>query len=80
MDYAIYKTINGKLPRVVHRFTQEAYSHKAKKAAKDKLQDMWMRVRLFNFQNAKSEDNGFSYDYMTSSNTTENIRFYIAKL
>lgn len=80
MDYAIYKTTDGKNPRVIHRFTQEACKHRAKKAAKDKLLEMWMRVCQRNFPNAKAEDDGFSYNYLTSVNTSEHIRFYIAKL
>ena len=35
MDYAIYKTTDGKHPRVIHRFTQEACKHKAKAAARE---------------------------------------------
>lgn len=81
MDYAIYKTINGKNPRVIHRFTQEEYNHRAKKAAKDKLLELWMRVVKHGFLNADgSKDDEFSYDYLTSANTSERIRFYIAKL
>ena len=34
MDYAIYKTNDGKNPRVIYRFTQEACNHRAKLAAK----------------------------------------------
>ena len=55
MDYAIYKTTDGKNPRVIHRFTQEACNHKGTK-------------------------DDFQYDYMTSVNTSECIRFYIDKL
>lgn len=82
MDYAIYKTNDGKNPRVIHRFTQEACNHRAKLAAKAKLNEMWLRVtdRLDYFQNAEGNDNEFSYDHPTSINTSERIRFYIAKL
>ncbi|MDE5653608.1 MAG: hypothetical protein K2I48_09135 [Muribaculaceae bacterium] len=81
MDYAIYKTINDKFPRVVHRFTQEAYNHRAKRAAKDKLQELWLRVVKFGFSNADySKDDEFSYDYRISIDTSDRIRFYIAKL
>lgn len=31
MDYAIYKTNDGKNPRVIYRFTQEACNHRAKR-------------------------------------------------
>lgn len=44
MDYAIYKTNDGKRPRIVHTFTQEATGHHAKVAARKKLNDMWLRV------------------------------------
>ncbi len=83
MDYAIYKERDGKNPRVVHRFTQEACDHQAKRAARHKLFDMWMRVisRPLLYKNPKTDvKDGFSYDYMTSVNTTEHIHFYIAKL
>ncbi len=83
MDYAIYKTNDGKNPRVIHRFTQEATNHKAKLAARDKLAEMWMRVlqRPLLCQNpAVSDKDGFEYDHMTSVNTTEHIHFYIAPL
>lgn len=33
MDYAIYKTNDGKNPRVIHRFTQEACNHSGKSRA-----------------------------------------------
>lgn len=51
-------------------------------AAKAKLNEMWLRVtdRLDYFQNAEGNDNEFSYDHPTSINTSERIRFYIAKL
>lgn len=84
MDYAIYKTNDGKNPRVIHRFTQEACNHKAKKAAKAKLLEMWQRVVLQGYaygNNADgSKEDEFSYDYPTSPETKERIRFYIAKL
>lgn len=81
MDYAIYKTNNGKYARIIHRFTQEACNHRAKHAARKKLDDMYRYViqsRLYrNLVGTKDE---FSYDYFTSVNTTERIRFFIAKL
>lgn len=82
MDYAIYKTNNGKHPRVIYRFTQEACNHKAKAAAREKLNEMWLRVLnhpTLN-RNPVSGADEFQYDYMTSVNTSERIRFYIAKL
>lgn len=82
MDYAIYKTNDGKIPRVIHRFTQEACNHRAKQAAKAKLNEMWLRIisRPDYYWNAVGNDNEFSYDHPTSTNTSERIRFYIAKL
>lgn len=81
MDYAIYKTNNDKYARIIHRFTQEACNHRAKLTAQKKLNDMYlcaMQSRLYrNYKGTKDE---FSYDYFTSVNTTERIRFYIAKL
>lgn len=82
MDYAIYKTNDGKHPRVIHRFTQEACNHKAKAAARKKLNDMWLRVlkRRMLYQNPKGTKDDFQYDYMTSFYTSACIRFYIDKL
>ncbi len=83
MDYAIYKERDGKKPHVIHRFTQEACDHQAKRAARHKLFDMWMHVigRPLLYKNPKTDvKDGFRYDYMTSVNTSESIRFYIAKL
>lgn len=82
MDYAIYKTNDGKNPRVIHRFTQETCNHRAKRAAVLKLHEMWLRVinRLDYFKNADGNNYEFSYDYPTSTQTSERIRFYIAKL
>lgn len=82
MDYAIYKTNDGKRPRVIYRFTQEACNHKAKRAAIAKLNEMWLRVLnhpTLN-RNATGTKEEFSYDHMTSSTTSEHIRFFIAKL
>lgn len=80
MDYAIYKTTDGKHPRVIHRFSQEACNHRAKAAAREKLNDMWLRVlqRPMLPHNPKGTKDDFQYDYMTSVNTSECIRFYIA--
>lgn len=82
MDYAIYKTDNGKHPRVIHRFTQEATGHKAKKAAQEKLNEMWLRI-VFKpelYRNAQGSKDEFSYDHLTSTTTSERIKFYIDKL
>lgn len=82
MDYAIYKTNDGKHPRIIHRFTQEACNHKAMNEARKKLDEMWRHVlqRPSLNNNAKGSKDEFSYDYVTSTNTSERIRFYIAKL
>ena len=82
MDYAIYKTHDGKHPRIVFRFTQAECDHRAKAAARKKLDDMWRRVlqRTALTKNASATTDEFQYDYMTSVNTTERIRFYIAPL
>lgn len=82
MDYAIYKTIDGKNPRVINRFTQEACNHRAKRAAILKLHEMWLHIinRPDNFKNYAGNNYEISYDYPTSTQTTERIRLYIAKL
>ena len=82
MDYAIYKTTDGKHPRVIQRFTQEACNQKAKAAARKKLNDMWLRVlkRPMLYQNPKGTKDDFQYDYQTSFYTSECIRYYIDKL
>lgn len=82
MDYAIYKTTDGKHPRIIHRFIQDACNHKAKAAARDKLQDMWLRIldHPKRFKNPSGTKDSIQYDYMTSVNTSECIRFYIDKL
>lgn len=82
MDYAIYKTTDGKAAHIVHRFTQEACNHKAKAAAQAKLNDMWLRVlqRPALGKNAKGAKNEFTYDHISSVNTSERIRFYIAPI
>ena len=82
MDYAIIKTIDGKHPRTVHTFKQQECNHKAKAAAREKLNDMWLRVlqRPMLHHNPKGTKDDFQYDYMTSVNTSECIRFYIDKL
>ena len=82
MDYAIYKTNDGRAPRVIHRFTQQQCDRKAKRAARAKLDDMRYRalqntVTKKYFQGTPDD---FEYDYITSVNTTERIRFYIAPL
>lgn len=82
MNYAIKKTTDGKFPRIIHRFTQEENNHKAKAAAREKLNDMWLHVlqRPMLHHNPKGTKDEFQYDYMTSVNTSECIRFYIDKL
>lgn len=82
MDYAIYKTSDGKQPRIIHRFTQEACNHQAKRAARKKLDDMRHHA-LQHYDNKRSfqgTPDEFEYDYITSINTSERIRFYIAQL
>lgn len=80
MDYAIYKTNDGKNPRPVYVFKQEDHNHRAKEAAIKKLNDMWLRVlQLPICKNASGNKDDFEYDYMKSVNTTERIRFHIAK-
>lgn len=82
MDYAIYKSINDSHSHIVHRFTQADNNHRAMAAARKKLDEMWRRVLGCQplYKNAESLKDGFAYDYMTSVNTTERIRFYIAPL
>ena len=82
MDYAIYKTTDGKHPRVIHRFTQYACNHKAKAAARAKLHGMWLHVlqRPMLQRNATGTKDEFQYDHISSVNTSECIRFYIDKL
>jgi hypothetical protein len=82
MDYAIYKTHNGENIHIVHTFTQKRCNHKAKAAARVKLDEMWRRICCSPnlFKNAKGTDDDFEYDYMTSANTTDHIRFFIGKL
>lgn len=82
MDYAIYKTIDGKHPHVIHRLTQEDCNHRAKLAAKRKLRDMWLHVIQHTtlHKSLTGTNEWFEYDHITSVNTTERIRFYIAPL
>ena len=83
MDYAIYKTNDGKHARIIHRFTQEACNHRAKLAARSKLDEMarhaFQHPAIYKNFSAATKDE-FSYDYMTSVNTTERIRFFIARM
>lgn len=80
MDYAIYKTVDGMNPRVIHRFTQDACKRHAKRAAVDKLDNMWLHVLRRGFCNAEGKREEFSYDYPVDTTRSERIRFYIAKL
>lgn len=83
MDYAIYKTIDGQSPRIVHRITQAATNHRALKTAQKKLDEM--RNRAMNYtamcRNLQGTKYDFEYDFFTSSNGDEvHIRFYIEPL
>lgn len=82
MNYAIYKTNDGKKPHVIHRFTQEACDHKAKRAAQAKLDEMRFLTlqRPALYRNFSGTRDDFEYDHITSVNTTDRIRFYIAPL
>lgn len=83
MDYAIYKTNNGKQKRIIHRFTQEEHNHRALVAARRKLLEMWQRVLQqpeSMRRNAISEKDGFQYDHMTSAATSECVKFFIDKM
>ena len=87
MDYAIYKTNDGKFPRIIYRFRQCDFNHQAKRAAKAKLHEMWLKViRMGIYPSAEAcgidgyNETEFSYDHPTSTSTKERIRFYIAKL
>ena len=82
MNYAIWKTTDGKHPRIVHRFTQEACNHRAKDAAREKLNEMWLRVlqRPQIMRNASGTKDEFQYDHMLGVDIYQRIRFYIDKL
>lgn len=83
MDYAIYKTVDGLNPRVIHKFTQQATNSRAKTVAKHKLLEMWARVASKPTQyinSVGSVKDEFSYDMMLTTEKTVRIRFYIAKL
>lgn len=84
MNYAIYKTFGDGQPRIVHRFTQEQTNHRAKSAARAKLDDIWretLRRQSFRrISNAKGTADEISYDYPTSIRTHERVRLYIAPL
>ena len=83
MNYAIYRTTDTKHPHIIHRFTQGEWNHQAKLHARRKLREMFCRVaqRVQSARNlAADTKDEFSYDYQTSENTTERIRFYIAEL
>lgn len=82
MDYAIYKTTDGKQPHIVRRFTQEDCNHKAKAAARLKLDEMRYKAlqRTVTTQNFQGTKDDFEYDYIIGDGITERIRFYIAPL
>lgn len=80
MDYCIYKTTDGANPRIIHTFTQAATYRKAKRAAKGKLHDMWLRIctKPTQYHNAHGNDMEFSYSYPLTSSKTVIVRFFIA--
>lgn len=81
MDYAIYKTTDGKQKRVIHRFTQADNNHRALVAARAKLDEMGRRVlQSHNWSNPEGSKDRFGYDCMTSAATKERIEFFIDKL
>lgn len=84
MDYAIYKTVDGKFPHAVHRFTQGACNHRAKRAAQAKLNDMWLRLLQHPTlaRNATGAKDEFSYDQVLDAFSfyCQRIRFYIAPI
>ena len=82
MDYAIYKTTNGKHLRIVHRFFQEKCNHRAKIQARTKLQMMWLRAlqQQSNSRFEAASKDEFSYVHQTSENTHDHLRFYIGEL
>jgi len=85
MDYAIYKTFGDGQPRITHLFTQEDNNHRAKSAARQWLDELWRGIlhRQYCFKtikNAKGSVDEVSYDYQTSINTYERVRWYIAPL
>ena len=82
MDYAIYKSTDGKKPHVVHRFTQAACNHRALVAARHKMLEMWARVlrRDITISKATEGKDWFEYDYYTTAVSKVRLRFYIAPL
>lgn len=82
MNYAIYKTSNGKHAHIVHRFTQEKCNHRAKAAAREKLHEMWLRVLQHpsTMPNTSGTEDEFQYDYKLATGICVRIRFYIDKL
>ena len=82
MDYAIYKTTDGKHPHVVHRFTQQATGHRAKAAARKKLKEMFFRVaqRPQVIRDLSATNDEFQYDYFSDGETKERIKFYISEI
>ena len=83
MDYAIYQTIDKGQPRLIYLFTQGTTGHRAKAAACEKLQQLWLRTlqrpRTV-VRNAKGSKYALHYDHMTSVRTSEHVRLYIDKL
>lgn len=80
MDYAIYKTTNGAYQRRIYTFLQSECAHRAKRAAIEKLQQMWLRVLRMPTTNRDGSNEEFSYDHIALDGTKERIRFFIAKL
>lgn len=84
MNYAIKKTTDGKFPRIIHRFTQEENNHRAKTAARAKLNEMWLRVLqrpgIMKDGSIEGDKDAFSYNHMLGVGIYERIRFYIDKL
>lgn len=84
MDYAIFKSTNGKQKRLIHSFKQSECNHQAKRCARAKLSDMWLHVlknasdRFKNADGHKPDE--FSYDFIDGDLKVERIRFYIDPL
>lgn len=82
MDYAIYKTVDGQDPLVIHQFRQKACRSRAKAAARQKLNDLWLRIirRPDIYRNARGTKDDISYDFPLTMDRIRQIRFFIAKL
>jgi len=84
MNYAIYQSNDNADARIMYRFTQETCNHRAKAAAREKLQQLWCqalyRESLCLIKDAKGSQDEISYDKQTSVNTYMRVRFFIAPL